>query len=70
AWAALFMGGGGFVLPTFIMQAALLRVGGMRRPAAIVAVSTAVTAAAYLLFVALLDIPLPNSLLPDSLQGF
>ena len=70
AWAAAFAGGAGFVLPTLAMQASLLWLGGLRRPAYIAGLAMLITALAYLLFVVLLDIPLPPSLLPGALQGF
>ena len=70
AWAAAFAGGAGFVLPTFVMQVSLLWLTGIRRPVYVVGIATLVTALAYLLFVGLLDIPLPLSLLPGALQGF
>ena len=70
AWAAAFSGGMGFVLPTFVMQASLLWITGVRRPAHIAFIAVLVTALAYMLFVKLLDIPMPASLLPNALQGF
>jgi len=70
AWAAAFSGGMGFVLPTFVMQVSLLWVTGLRRPTHIVFTAVLVTTLAYVLFVKLLDIPMPISLLPDALQGF
>lgn len=70
AWAAAFSGGAGFVLPTFLMQVGLLWIAGLRRRAYIAGIAVLVTALAYLLFVVLLDIPLPPSLLPSALQGF
>ncbi|MBT5218577.1 MAG: hypothetical protein HOM16_03710, partial [Woeseia sp.] len=70
AWAAAFSGGMGFVLPTFVMQASLLWITGVRRPAHIAFIAVLVTALAYMLFVKLLDIPMPTSLLPNALQGF
>ncbi len=69
-WATLFAGGAGFVLPTFLMQVALLYLAGLRRPAYIAATAILVTAVAYLLFVVLLDIPMPPSLLPPVFQDF
>lgn len=70
AWAAAFAGGLGIVAPTFVSQAALLWLGGLRRPAIIVGTAAVVTLLAYLLFIALLDIPLPPSVLPAALQEF
>ncbi len=69
-WAAAFSGGLGFVLPTFFMQASLLWITGLRRPAHIAFTAVLVTVLAYVLFVKLLDIPMPASLLPDALQDF
>jgi len=70
AWAAAFAGGAGFVLPTFAMQVALIWLTGIRRPVYIVGIAALVTALAYLLFVGLLDIPMPQSFLPGVLQGY
>lgn len=70
AWAMAFAGGAGFVLPTFALQASLLWLTGLRRPVYIAIVAALVTALAYLLFVVLLDIPLPPTRLPAALQGF
>jgi hypothetical protein len=70
AWATAFSGGMGFVLPTFVMQASLLWITGVRRPVHIAFIAVLVTALAYMLFVKLLDIPMPASLLPNALQGF
>lgn len=69
-WAAAFSAGAGFVLPTFLMQAALLYLAGLRRPTYIAGTALLVTVIAYLLFVALLDIPLPPSRLPPVFQDF
>lgn len=70
AWAVAFSGGAGFVLPTFAMQAALIWLTGVRRPVHVVGTAALITALAYLLFVSLLDVPLPPSLLPGALEGF
>jgi hypothetical protein len=69
-WAAAFGAGAGFVLPTFALQTSLLWLTGVRRPGYIASVAALVTAFAYLLFVVLLDIPLPPSFLPGVLQEF
>lgn len=70
AWAVAFSGGAGFVLPTFAMQAALIWLTGLRRPIHVVGIAALITALAYLLFVSLLDVPLPPSFLPGVLEGF
>jgi len=70
AWALAFTVGAGFVMPTFFSQAALLWLGGLRRPAIVIGIAASVTLLAWLLFVALLDIPLPPSLLPAALQDY
>lgn len=70
AWAVAFSSGAGFVLPTFAMQAALIWLTGLRRPIHVVGIAALITALAYLLFVSLLDVPLPPSLLPGALEGF
>lgn len=70
AWAAAFAGGAGFMLPTFAMQVALIWLTGIRRPIYIVGIAALVTALAYLLFVSLLDIPMPPSFMPGVLQGY
>lgn len=69
-WAAAFSGGAGFMLPTSMMQAALLYLAGLRRPVYIAGTAVLVTTSAYLLFVVLLDIPMPPSLLPAVFQDF
>lgn len=69
-WAAAFAGGAGFILPTFLMQSALLYLAGLRRPVYIAGTAALVTTSAYLLFVVLLDIPMPPSLLPAVFQDF
>jgi len=69
-WAAAFSSGLGFVLPTFFMQALLLWVTGQRRPIRIFLIAASVTALAYGLFVVLLDVPMPASILPDAMQGY
>lgn len=70
AWAVAFSAGAGFLLTTFAMQAALIWLTGVRRPGHVVGVAALITALAYLLFVSLLDVPLPPSLLPGTLEGF
>lgn len=70
AWTAALAGGGGFVIPTFAMQASLLWITGIRRPTHVAGIAALVTMLSYLLFVVLLNVPLPPSLLPDALQGF
>ena len=70
AWAVAFSVGAGFLLPTFAMQAALIWLTGLRRPIHVVGIAALITALAYLLFVSLLDVPLPPSLLPGALEGF
>lgn len=70
AWAVAFSGGAGFVLPTFAMQVALIWLTGLRRPIHVVGIAALITALAYLLFVSLLDVPLPPSLLPGALESF
>jgi hypothetical protein len=70
AWALALAHGGGFLIPTFIMQVLLLRVTGIRRPAYLVGIALLVATFAYLLFVVLLEIPLPPSRLPAVLPGF
>ena len=70
AWAVAFSGGAGFILPTFAMQTALIWLTGVRRPFHVVGIAALITTLAYLLFVSLLDVPLPPSLLPGPLEGF
>jgi len=70
AWALALSHGGGFLIPTFVMQVLLLRVSGIRRPAYRVGIAVLVATFAYLLFVVLLKIPLPPSRLSAVLQGF
>jgi hypothetical protein len=70
AWAAAFAGGAGFVLPTFGMQALLLWLSGLRQPVQLTSIAALITFLAYLLFVVVLEIPLPVSFLPSPLQGF
>ena len=69
-WAIALGGGAGFLLPTFFMQAFLLRLAGIRRLPVLVGVAALVALLAYLMFVVLLDIPMPASRLPAMLQGF
>jgi hypothetical protein len=70
AWAVAFANGAGFVLPTFAMQAALIWLTGVRRPFHVLGIAALITALAYLLFVSLLDVPLPPSFLPGVLERF
>ena len=70
AWAVAFSAGAGFLLPTFAMQAGLIWLTGLRRPGHVVGIAALITTLAYLLFVSLLDVPLPPSLLPGALEGF
>lgn len=70
AWAIAFSTGAGFSVPTFLLQLALLRLAGVRNKLTLLVSAAIVTALAYLLFVALLDVPLPPSWLPAPLQGF
>lgn len=70
AWAMAFSAGAGFVVPTFAMQAALIWLTGLRRPIRVVGIAALITTLAYLLFVNLLDVPLPPSLLPGALERF
>ncbi|MEM9209132.1 MAG: tripartite tricarboxylate transporter TctB family protein [Pseudomonadota bacterium] len=69
-WAGLFGAGLGFVLPTFLLQIALLSLAGVRRLPFLLAVAAAVTGLAYVAFVVVLDVPLPASILPAALEGF
>lgn len=69
-WAIAFSSGAGFIFPTFIMQLFLLRLTGLRRMPALIGIAALVTTVAYLMFVNLLDVPLPPSRLPAMLQGF
>jgi len=58
-WAVALGAGGGFVLPTLLMQAALLWLGGVRGPLRIAVYAVLITAAAYTLFALVLDVRLP-----------
>lgn len=64
AWAAALSFGLGFLLPTLLMQIALLWLGGIRGAIRILAYAVLITAAAYGLFVVGLDVPLPRSRVP------
>ena len=68
-WGLAFTLGAGFLLPTFGLMAGLLYICGVRRPATLLLLAVAISVAAWILFVALLDIPLPPSLLPDAMQS-
>ena len=58
-WATALGAGSGFVLPTLLMQAALLWLGGVRGPLRIAVYAALITAAAYTLFALMLDVRLP-----------
>lgn len=58
-WAAALGAGGGFVLPTLLMQVALLWLGGLRGALRIAVYAALITAAAYTLFALVLDVRLP-----------
>jgi cytochrome bd-type quinol oxidase subunit 2 len=63
-WALAFGGGAGFVMPTLLLQLALLRLTGVRRPAYMLAVAALVTGLAWLAFIVLLQVPMPPPLVP------
>ena len=63
-WSIALSLGGGFALPTFVMQISLLALCGVRRPWILLSVAAIVTSIAYLLFAVALDVPLPASRLP------
>lgn len=63
-WSIALSFGGGFTLPTFFMQLALLSICGVRRPWVLLTIATIVTLSAYLLFAIALDVPLPASRFP------
>ena len=69
-WAAAVNHGAGFIAPTFLMQLALFRIAGIRDGKILVSVAALVAGLAYLLFVVLLNVPLPPSLWPSVFQGF
>ena len=58
-WVTALGAGGGFVLPTLLMQAALLWLGGVRGLLRIAVYAALITAAAYTLFALVLDVRLP-----------
>ena len=64
AWAAALSFGLGFLLPTLLMQIALLWLGGIRGAIRILVYAVLITAAAYGLFVVGLEVPLPRSRVP------
>jgi len=68
-WAAALLGGGGFVIPTLLMQMSLLALSGLRRPIYIALIAALVTTIAYAFFVVLLDVPLPPALWFGALAG-
>ena len=63
-------GGAGFIVPTFLLQIALLLLTGVRRRGYLLAVAAFVTGLAYLGFIVLLDVPLPPSRLPGIFAEF
>lgn len=69
-WATAFAGGAGFIVPTFLLQIALLLLTGVRRRGYLLAVAAFVTGLAYLGFIVLLDVPLPPSRLPGIFAEF
>ncbi|WP_421935171.1 tripartite tricarboxylate transporter TctB family protein [Pelagibius sp.] len=64
AWAAALGFGLGFLLPTLLMQIGLLWLSGMRGVLRILGTALLITVAAYALFVAGLEVPLPRSRVP------
>ena len=64
AWAAALGVGLGFLLPTLVMQVALLWLGGVRGGLRILSYAVLITAVAYGLFGVALDVPLPDSRVP------
>lgn len=64
AWAAAVSFGGGFLVPTFLMQFALLWLTGIRKLWLTATCAMLITAAAYVLFAILLNVPLPAARLP------
>ena len=64
AWSIALSLGGGFILPTLLMQLALLSICGVRRSWALVTLPVLITLGAYLLFAVALDVPMPISRLP------
>lgn len=67
AWAAALGFGLGFLLPTLLMQVALLWLGGVRGGLRVLGYALLITAVAYGLFGLLLDVPLPDSRIPGLL---
>lgn len=70
AWAAAFGGGLGFLLPTFLLQGLLLWLAGLRRIVLVLGLAAVITALAQLMFINLLDVPLPASSLPNPFEAF
>ena len=70
AWILAMSYGTGFLLPTFALQLALLWITGIRGRIALPATAAAIAALAYVLFVVVLEIPMPPSRLPGPLQDF
>lgn len=68
-WAGLFAAGLGFVLPTFLLQFALLWLAGERRVLFSLAVAAIVTGLAYLAFAVVLDVPMPPSVWPAGFEA-
>ncbi|WP_119166261.1 tripartite tricarboxylate transporter TctB family protein [Algihabitans albus] len=67
AWAAALGFGLGFLLPTLLMQIALLWLGGVRGALRIPIYALLITGVAYGLFGLALDVPLPQSRIPGLL---
>ena len=63
-WVTALGAGGGFLLPTLMMQGALLWLGGVRGPLRIALYAVLITAAAYTLFALVLDVRLPAPAVP------
>lgn len=62
-WVLALGAGLGFALSTFVLQAGLLWLSGQRNPLRVALLAALITAAAYLLFVMVLDVRLPRSFL-------
>ena len=58
-WIVMVSIGLGFLLPTLLLQVAFMLVCGLRAPVIIAGTALGVTAAAYILFILLLDVRLP-----------
>lgn len=70
AWAVAITRGGGFIFPTFLMQLALFLIAGIRNWKMLLSIAALIAALAYLLFVVLLDVPIPASRFSTVLLGF